>query len=259
MKKKVFLTFGAMALTTCLIPSVVNAATSFDGMKDGNTITLTEDVTLSDKFVVNEGETLTIDLNGYTLTGPNNNYAIDNSGTLKIIDNGQAKGKISCTDDSSSCIRNLGNLNIEGVTAEGPFVVVKNDVEGDMYGDLNILNSTLTSSYTKSNTGTIMNWGKAEVTNSKVNASASGIAIYATSGAKPGKNSEITLNNNILDGKYSIYEKRYAATDKNGQNVKGENAVNPKTSDMIITVVLIAIIALAGMAIAVIKLRKKNA
>ena len=39
MKKKVFLTFGAMALTTCLMPGVVNAATSFDGMKDGNTIT----------------------------------------------------------------------------------------------------------------------------------------------------------------------------------------------------------------------------
>ena len=54
-----------------------------------------------------------------------------------------------------------------------------------------------------------MNWGKATVTNSRVNASASGVAIYATSGAEAGKNSEITLVNNIIEGKYSLYGTTY--------------------------------------------------
>ena len=193
--KSIFMAMLVM-LTILVLPTNAKAATSFDGMLEDGVITLTDDVTLSEKYVIPEGENLTIDLNGHKITGPSDNYAIENKGTLKIVDSGIVKGKIACTATDSSCIRNLGNLELDGVTAEGPFVVIKNDAEGDFYGDLTVKNATLTSTYTKTDTGTIMNWGTATVTNSRVNASASGIAIYATSGAEAGKNSEITLTTN---------------------------------------------------------------
>ena len=66
MKKKIF-SLGFIALLIAL-PFAVKAATSFDGMQSGNVIKLTEDVTLSKTHEINEGESLTIDLNGHTLT-----------------------------------------------------------------------------------------------------------------------------------------------------------------------------------------------
>ena len=223
MKLKTLTAMLVAGLAVIVSPIIVKAATSFDGMLNNGVITLTEDVTLSEKYVIPEGENITIDLNGHKITGPSDNYAIENKGTLKIVDSGIVKGKIACTSASSSCVRNLGNLELSGVTAEGPFVVIKNDAEGNFYGNLTVENSTLTSSYTKTDTGTIMNWGTAMVTNSRVNASVSGIAIYATSGAEAGKNSEITLNANILEGKYSIYSRNYQSSDGTTQtiNVQG--------------------------------------
>ena len=223
MKTKSILAVMLVMMTMLVLPTSAKAATSFDGMLSDGIITLTDNVTLSEKYVIPEGENLTIDLNGHTITGPSDNYTIENKGNLKIIDSGIVKGKISCTATDSSCIRNLGNLELDGVTAEGPFVVIKNDAEGDFYGDLTVKNATLTSTYTKTDTGTIMNWGTATVTNSRVNASASGIAIYATSGAEAGKNSEITLNANIIEGKYSIYGMNYQSSDGTTQtiNVQG--------------------------------------
>lgn len=219
MKLKTLTAMLVAGLAIIVSPIIAKAATSFDGMLNDGVITLTDDVTLSEKYVIPEGETVTINLNGHKITGPSDNYAIENKGTLKIIDSGIVKGKISCTSADSSCIRNLGNLELSGVTAEGPFVVIKNDAEGDFYGNLTVENSTLTSSYGKTDTGTIMNWGTATVTNSRVNASSSGVAVYATSGADAGKNSEITLNANILEGKYSIYGANYQSSDGTTQTI----------------------------------------
>lgn len=219
MKLKTLTAMLVAGLAVIVSPIIAKAATSFDGMLNNGVIILTEDVTLSEKYVIPEGENITIDLNGHKITGPSDNYAIENKGTLKIVDSGIVKGKVACTSANSSCIRNLGNLELSGVTAEGPFVVIKNDAEGNFYGNLTVENSTLTSSYTKTDTGTIMNWGTAVVTNSRVNASASGVAIYATSGADTGKNSKITLNENILEGKYSFYGRNYQSSDKTTQTI----------------------------------------
>ena len=49
-------------------------------------ITLTENVTLSDAYTVEAGETVTIDLAGHTLTNADNKHTIINKGTLTIND-----------------------------------------------------------------------------------------------------------------------------------------------------------------------------
>lgn len=220
--KKFMTIFTALILSIFIVPNVVSASSNFDGMLEDGVITLSEDVTLSEKYVVNEGEKLTIDLNGHTLTGPSDNYAIENKGNLKIVDSGLVKGKISCPATSSSCVRNLNKLDVDGVTIQSAFVAIKNDAEGDFYGNLTVKNATISSSYAKTDTGAIMNWGKATVSNSRVKASASGVAIYATSGADAGKNSEITLVNNIIEGKYSIYGANYKSADGTTQTINVE-------------------------------------
>ena len=208
--KKIFTGFVSFLFVFTLVP-IVNAATSFDGMKDSNTITLTEDVTLPDKFDVNEGETITIDLNGYTLTGPSNNYLIDNKGTVKIVDNGSVKGKISCPSNNSSCLRNLGKMEIDGVTAESSFATVKNDAEGDFYGDLTVKNSTLISTHvgnsTNGYTGTLQNWGTAKVDNTEIFAEKE-YAVFARSGSTTNTNSDITISNSTLTGTYFVVQER---------------------------------------------------
>lgn len=200
----------AMLVTT--MPLTVKAATSTLPEAKNGVITLEEDVTLTAKYVVPEGTTLKIDLNGHTLTGPSDNYTIDNSGNLTIV-NSKEEGKIVGIAPSSSCIRNLGTLNVDGVTIESAFVAIKNDAEEDLYGNLTVTSSNLTSTYAKTDTGTIMNWGKATVTNSTVTATSSGVAIYASSGADAGKNSEIDITNTKLSGGYAIYSTR--ADEKN--------------------------------------------
>lgn len=220
--KKFMTVFTALILSIFIAPNVVSASSNFDGMLNDGVITLSEDVILSEKYVINEGEMITIDLNGHTLTGPSDNYAIENKGNLKIVDSGLVKGKIFCPSSSSSCVRNLDKLKVDGVTIESAFVAIKNDVEGNFYGDLTVENATISSSYAKTDTGTIMNWGKATVTNSRVNASASGVAVYATSGSTAGKNSEINLVSNIIEGKYSIYGMNYQSSDGTTQTINVE-------------------------------------
>lgn len=182
-------------------------------------ITLTEDVTLTEKYVISEGTTLKIDLNGYTLTGTSSNYTIENKGNLTIVDNGITKGKIVGVAPSSSCIRNLGTLKVEGVTIESAFIAIKNDVEGDFYGNLTVKDSTLLSSYSGTDTGTVMNWGKATIENSTITASSTGVAVYPISGYTTAKNSETTINDTILEGKYAVYSKKYDTSDTTTQTI----------------------------------------
>ena len=202
--------FAVLALAIFVIPAYVDASTDLDAMLEGNVITLTKNVTLTEKYVIPEGTTRTIDLNGYTLTGPSDNYTIENKGTLTIVDNGATKGKIVGVAPSSSNIRNLGTLKVDGVTIESTFISIKNDSEGEFYGNLTVENSTITSNYQGTDTGAIMNWASATINNSTI--SNSGVAIYSTSGGDSEdnlKNSTITINNSSLTGsKYALYSRR---------------------------------------------------
>ena len=67
-------------LSTCLTVSAASMP-SPDG--DGK-ITLTDDIALTETFTVNEGETITLDLAGHTITGGADidYYTIENKGNL---------------------------------------------------------------------------------------------------------------------------------------------------------------------------------
>lgn len=204
MKKMIGLYVALLAL---LIPTIVNA----DSMPTevSGKITLSENITLDEKFVVESGKTLTIDLAGYTLTGPNDNYAIDNSGNLTIIDSNSTKGKIVCPSTSSSCVRNnKGVLLIDGIAIESNFVAVKTEPDSNT----TIKNSSLSSTLTVTTTGTILNWGNTNIDNSKILATSSGVAIYSNCGEDESdgveKSSTLNISNSELEGKYTLYLRR---------------------------------------------------
>lgn len=197
-----------VALLAFLMPTAIVKASSLPAEVNGK-ITLTENITLDEKFVVESGKNLTIDLAGYTLTGPSDNYAVDNSGNLTIIDSGATKGKIDCPASGASCVRNnKGSLLIDGLKIQSNFVAVKTEPDSET----TIKNSSLSSSLTITATGTVLNWGNTTINNSQIIATSSGVAIYSncgedeTDGVK--KSSTLNVSNSELQGKYTLYLKR---------------------------------------------------
>ena len=197
-------------LSTCLTVSAASMP-SPDG--DGK-ITLTDDIALTETFTVNEGETITLDLAGHTITGSAdiNYYTIENNGTLNIIDSGD-NGKIVCEEDSSSCIRNnLGTLVVDGVYVESPFATIKNEADST----LDVKNSEIVSTHVGNSlsggfTGALQNWGSATVDNTTITA-ASDYAVFARSGSDEGKSSDITIANSNLSGTYFVVTERTNST-----------------------------------------------
>lgn len=204
MKGSYFL-IGMLSLFTFLLPKEVGAAVIPEGAK--GVYKLTENMELTEKYVVEEGTTLTIDLNGFQLTGPSDSYALDNSGNLTIIDTGTTKGKIECPSTGSSCVRNLGTLAVDGVTINTEFVAIKNEEDAVATVD----HSTLHSSFvlpSGSITGTFLNAGTATINNSTI-ISPDSNAVNATSGATANLKSSVTnINHSTLEGKKSIYARR---------------------------------------------------
>lgn len=204
MKKKILFAF-TFALSALGLITGVNAAETLPAAKDGK-ITLTEDVALVKEFKVNENQSITIDLAGHTLTGPENlkpgtreggydGYTINSFGSLKIIDSGTSKGKIICPSDDSSCIRNYKTLEIDGVSIESNFISVKNEEASE----LTIKNSNITS-YGKSSS--IQNYGNSIVTDSIISATNNSVAIFALTYRD--YSSKITINNSFIDAKRAI-------------------------------------------------------
>ena len=197
-------------LSTCL---TVSAASMPSPDSDGK-ITLTDDIALTETFTVNEGETITLDLAGHTITGSAdiNYYTIENNGTLNIIDSGD-NGNIVCEEDSSSCIRNnLGTLVVDGVYVESPFATIKNEADST----LDVKNSEIVSTHVGNSlsggfTGALQNWGSATVDNTTITA-ASDYAVFARSGSDEGKSSDITIANSNLSGTYFVVTERTNST-----------------------------------------------
>ena len=99
------------------------------------------------------------DLNGHTITGPDSGYAINNQGTLTII-NSKTKGQITCpTDQQNSCIRNAKTLEVDGVTVNSDhFVALKNEPNATMtVKNKSVITSGVDNSKITGNTATIFN------------------------------------------------------------------------------------------------------
>ncbi|PWL96877.1 MAG: hypothetical protein DBY04_06755, partial [Clostridiales bacterium] len=188
---------------------------------DGTKTTIVLQAGVTENIKIPAGANIVLDLNGNTLTHDAATtptpYAVDNAGTLEIVDNGTTKGAIVSTATSTSCVRNDvgGNLTLTGVSVSSAFVAVKNENDAT----LTMTDSVITSTYTKADTGAVLNWGIATLTNTTVDGGANAPAVFATAGADGGKDSSITLVECDLSGKYAVYAKKYNATDTNTAEV----------------------------------------
>ncbi|MCD7846933.1 MAG: hypothetical protein LUG49_02705 [Oscillospiraceae bacterium] len=129
MKKKLL----AVVLTLCLAvvamtvmafaTSLGTALTNEGGQLSSGNYYLNSDVTLTNNIVISSGNTVTIDLNGYTLTGTGNNSVITANGTLMLIDSSSAKtGKItggSATYGGGVYVGGTGSFTMSGGTITG--------------------------------------------------------------------------------------------------------------------------------------------
>ena len=90
-------------------------ANSLPEPRDG-VITLTGDVTLTESWEAETGATITLDLNGHTLSGPESSPVIKNFGTLTIQDTSEEQdGKIT----GYRGVDNYGTLRLNSGTIEG--------------------------------------------------------------------------------------------------------------------------------------------
>lgn len=200
------------------VQSAVNAIEQ--STEKSGTIILLESI--SENIKIPAGVNITLDLNGKTITHDTTvttptPYAIDNAGTLAIVNNSGDPAKIVSSAASTSCVRNDvgGTLTLNGITVESCFVSVKNENDAT----LSVVGCTISTTYTDANTGALMNWGTANVSNTAINGGDKAPAVYATSGADGGASSVTTLTNCSLSGRYAVYARKHYSSDKTTETV----------------------------------------
>lgn len=210
MKKKFVLSSLMFVFGMCIMPNVYAEDGTLPNKDDQGMIKLTEDVNLAATFNISEDENIIIDLAGHSINynPENSSYAINNLGTLKIIDSSNGKGKIVCTQKTGSCVRNVKDMVIDGVSIESNWLTVKNDE----LGNLTVKNSKITAKRVEQPSVAIQNWGKATVDNCDVIGDGEGtIAIsdlsYTENGIK--YSSEITVKNSRLNAPYAVDSRVY--------------------------------------------------
>ncbi len=99
------------ANVTIYAPALVSDADQLvDALANGEDVVLTADVVLTETATIAAGANVTINLNGYTVTAPENSIcAIQNEGTLTIEGEGTIEG-------SYSALYSNGNLTVNGGT-----------------------------------------------------------------------------------------------------------------------------------------------
>ena len=168
-----------------------SAEVTSDSFKTSGTITLEKDTTLAATAEIPTGVTVTLDLNGHTLTGPTNTtdapklYVIINNGTLTIKDS-KGGGKITATPNSS----------VTGGWIHG----IHN------FGDLTIEDGEITSN-------TVAIWTGKENTATKLTINGGSIK-GGTYGVGVEQNSEVVMNGGTVEGATRGYSVNNPATEK---------------------------------------------
>ena len=216
---------AAMVLGTMAIPAFADESTSGNAAKIGeteyatlanavaaakkdDTITMLGNVTES--IVIENGNTITLDLNGYTLTNTGDANTITNNGTLEIVDSSADKtGKVKNENTSKAILFNAGGATatLNGGTFER--------TESKTY-------------YSIKNLGTMtINEG---VTVSQFNESSSAVANgCANSGEYTGSDVNLTINGGtFVQGLITIKNDECGVLEINGgsfENIKGNYTV----------------------------------
>lgn len=183
---------------------------------DGTVIKLTDNITVSSRAKFSgQSMIVTLDLNNYTLTGSDGDYALSNengggatTGTL-IVKNGTIK-RADDVKQSNSTVRNYGQMELNNVQVQGNYIVVKNEETAT----LTMNNCTLTAPDIYGNNqipSGLQNYGTATANNCTIK---SGTAVMAASWAdsKQSYNSNTYLNDCTISG--SPYAVSSGRTDK---------------------------------------------
>ena len=172
--------------------------------KDGTVIKLTDNITVSSRAKFSgQSMAVTLDLNNYTLTGSDSDYALSNENgdgatTGKLI---VKNGTIKRADDvkgSNSTVRNYGQMELNNVQVQGNYIVVKNEETATLI----MKDCTLTAPDVYGNNQApsgLQNWGTATANNCSIK---SGTAVMAASWAdsKQSYDSNTSLNNCTISG-----------------------------------------------------------
>ena len=201
--------------------------TALTNATDGTVIKLTDNITVSSRAKFSgQSMTVTLDLNNYTLTGSDGDYALSNENgngatTGKLI---VKNGTIKRADDvkqSNSTVRNYGQMELNNVQVQGNYIVVKNEETAT----LTMNNCTLTAPDVYGNNQTpsgLQNWGTTTANNCTIK---SGTAVMAASWAdsKRSYDSNTDLNDCIISGSsYAVSSGRAdKSTAKQTVNVNG--------------------------------------
>ncbi len=218
--------FIYVVATLCCFGTINNVHAEGTTLPDKDSqgiIKLEDDINLENTFVINEDENITIDLAGHTINyNKGGTYAINNLGTGKIIDSSTGKtGKILCSQNSGSCVRNYKNLEIDGVFIQSEWLTVKNEEASE----LNIKNSKIVANLGTKPSVAIQNWGSTTIDNSEVVGNGEGtIAISEWSSITDGVvyNSDITIKNTTLNAPFAVDSRSYNDSDST-QKIVFEN------------------------------------
>ncbi len=229
MKNLKKIVFGLLAMLVMVTSVSAEDLTAMPTPDENGVIKLESNVNLSQTYVIESYVTITIDLNGHTITGPTSGYAINNKGTLTIQDTAETKGLITCTteENQNSCIRNAKKLVVDGAKVNSAkFVALKNESTGTMtVRNQSVISSGVDNSTIKGNTATIFNLGDLTIDNSKVESTGSqGVAVMSLDypGPEEGEgNATATITNSTITATGS---KSVAINSTNGGEMKVENS-----------------------------------
>ena len=201
--------------------------TALTNATDGTVIKLTDNITVSSRAKFSgQSMTVTLDLNNYTLTGSDGDYALSNENgngatTGKLI---VKNGTIKRADDvkqSNATVRNYGQMELNNVQVQGNYIVVKNEETAT----LTMNNCTLTAPDVYGDNQApsgLQNWGTATANNCTIK---SGTAVMAASWAdsKQSYDSNTYLNDCTISGSsYAVSSGRAdKSTAKQTVNVNG--------------------------------------
>ena len=229
-RKRVLSTLLAAVLALGLMPSVAFAgegdpstnASALPGQGDDGIITLTENVTMPNSFVVSSGQNVVIDLAGHTLSYSGSGEAfLDVEGGSLTIQDSEGTGVVEVDGQSTSCVKvsagatftlksgtltntstafeatevitNYGKVNIEGGTVEGVTgIFIFNPVRGNEAWTEDSATCNVSGGIIKGVAATTYN-GKTEYDGKSVSELnwSYGIAIFG-----PGFSSDGTVDNN---------------------------------------------------------------
>ncbi len=126
------LSSGSFSDVTVFADEEIYTISSSSKVLTTGTYRLSSNVTLKNFLQIDSGEEVTLDLNGYELSGSGTRIIIVKGGTLNLIDSSEGKtGKVTNTSTSTSThaigISTNGTLNMNGGTVSGAYGIYTTD------------------------------------------------------------------------------------------------------------------------------------